>query len=145
MATYTISCLLGTNNTNAGIGFEAWLDDTQLTNIEAIDIATTELSWEVEEDEAEHELRFVMKNKNIDHTTVDETNNILSDVLITLDNIALDDVPLGHLFTQLSEYRHDFNGNGPATVGKFYGTMGCNGTLSFKFENPLHLWLLENL
>jgi hypothetical protein len=28
---------------------------------------------------------------------------------------------------------------------KFYGSMGCNGTITFEFNTPFYLWLLENM
>jgi len=46
---------------------------------------------------------------------------------------------------KLAQYQHDFNGTGNPTIDKFYGEMGCNGTVSLKFTTPIYLWLLENM
>jgi len=49
------------------------------------------------------------------------------------------------MFTELATYTHDFNGTKELTQEKFYGVMGCNGTVSLKFATPIYLWLLENM
>jgi hypothetical protein len=42
-------------------------------------------------------------------------------------------------------YTHDFNGSQPPVDDKFFGDLGCNGTVSLKFTAPTYLWLLENM
>jgi hypothetical protein len=42
-------------------------------------------------------------------------------------------------------YEHDYNGTGTLTQEKFYGQMGCNGTVSLAFCTPIYMWLLEHM
>jgi hypothetical protein len=60
-------------------------------------------------------------------------------------NIQFDGIDCQYLTTTLAQYQHDFNGTGNPTIDKFYGEMGCNGTVSLKFTTPIYLWLLENM
>lgn len=98
-----------------------------------------------DDEEKEHLLEIEMQGKTSQHTRIDPQGNILEDRVIKLSNITFDEVKLGHLFTELSEYRHDRNGTGTAVVEKFYGEMGCNGIISMRFTTPIYLWLLEHL
>jgi hypothetical protein len=140
----TISCSIGTTDPLANLGIEVWLDNAQLYNNDHV-TDTQKLEWEFDEDEADHELRFVMKNKTIDHTTVDANGNIVKDASLIVNNVSFDDIELRQIFVDLAEYTHDFNGTQPTTTAKFYGEMGCNGTVSLKFSTPIYLWLLENM
>jgi hypothetical protein len=140
----SISCVITSTDISRPLGLEVWVDD-QLTL--DVDHVRQTIDWyhELPEDSADHELRFVLKNKTQDHTTVDQSGNIINDACLTLSDIKFDGIELGHMFIELSEYTHDFNGAGPMTKETFYGTMGCNGTVSLKFTTPIYLWLLENL
>jgi hypothetical protein len=94
--------------------------------------------------DAEHELRFVLKNKTAEHTKIDQDGNIVKDSWLTVSDLSFDEIQLGHIGTELAVYTHDFNGTGNQTQEKFYGTLGCNGSVSLKFTTPIYLWLLEN-
>jgi hypothetical protein len=131
--TATFSCRIGTTDASAILGMEIWLDDQQIFDTAHVDSTV------------DHELRFVMKNKTIDQTQVNETGTILKDACLTISNVAFEDIDLGHMFTEQTEYIHDFNGTQAEITGKFYGEMGCNGTVSLKFTTPIYLWLLENM
>jgi len=141
--TVTISCTIGTNDPTAELGLEIWLDDQQLfiTN----NVNDQPLEWQVTEDEADHELRFVMKNKTTEHTKIDEHGKIMKDARITIQNLCFDEIALGQLFVDHAEYTHDFNGTKDSVTEKFYGEMGCNGIVSLKFTTPIYIWLLENM
>ena len=95
--------------------------------------------------ESDHSLSFEMSGKLPEHTTVSEAGTILRDRVIKISEISFDGIVLGPIFTDQNQYHHDFNGTQPATVGKFYGDMGCNGTVVLKFRTPIYLWLLENM
>jgi hypothetical protein len=86
-----------------------------------------------------------MKNKTIDLTKIDEEGKILKDACLTISDVAFEDIELGHMFTEQTSYTHDFNGTQAEISDKFYGSMGCNGTVSLKFTTPIYLWLLENM
>ena len=141
--TVTISCTIGTTDPSAELGLEIWLDDQQL--FDTNNVNDQQLEWQVIEDEADHKLRFVMKNKNIEHTKIDEYGKIIQDARITIQNLCFDEIELGQLFIDHAEYTHNFNGTKDIVTDKFYGEMGCNGTVSLKFTTPVYLWLLENM
>jgi D-mannonate dehydratase len=141
--TAKISCTIGTINPAAELGLEVWLDDQQLFDTDHV--SDQQLEWQVTEDEADHELRFIMKNKTTDHTQVDENDKIIQDSRITIQNLCFNEMALGQLVIDHAEYIHDFNGTKDSVTDKFYGEMGCNGTVSLKFTTPIYIWLLENM
>lgn len=98
-----------------------------------------------DEDSAEHTLSIKLSGKNIDHTKVDEQGNIVKDVLVTFSNFKLEDIDISQIVIDHAEYHHDFNGTQDKIVDSFHGTIGCNGTVIFKFQSPAYLWLLENM
>lgn len=142
---FTITAEVDTNSADAPLKFEVWVDGVLLQNVDRV-VGITAISVDVEDaDDAEHELKFVLKNKTQEHTTVDESGNILKDSVIEIKNIKFDEIELGHMFYEQAVYHHNFNGNGVDTVDKFYGTMGCNGSVVLKFSTPMYLWMLENM
>ena len=96
-------------------------------------------------DDQPHVLEFVLSDKMPEHTRITEQGEITSDVTVRIEDIAFDDISIDQIFSELAEYHHDFNGTRPATVDRFYGEMGCNGTVRLEFTTPVYLWLLENM
>ena len=142
--TAIFSCNIGTTDASAALGMEIWLDQDQIYNNEHI-TETVEFAHTLSDSDGEHELRFVMKNKTMDHTKVDEDGKIIKDAWLILNNVKLKDVELGQVFVDQAVYTHDFNGTQPKSANKFYGEMGCNGTVSLTFTTPIYLWLLEHM
>lgn len=140
----SISCQIGTTNASATLGLEVWVDDQRFFDSDHVQ-TTEKITIELAEDEADHELRFVMKNKTSSHTQVNESGDIVADAVLTISTLSFDEIPLGHMLVEQAVYTHDFNGSGPSTQDKFYGEMGCNGTVSLKFSTPIYLWLLEHM
>ena len=129
----------------AELGFEAWIDQRKFLDVDHVketQPVTVELD---DQDDAEHELRLVLKNKITEHTKIDEQGNIIADARLQVTDIAFDGIPLGHIVTEASIYTHEFNGHGKYSKEKFYGEMGCNGTVILKFTTPMYLWLLEHM
>ena len=143
-STFVVSFDLDTTDTTVVLGFEAWIDDKKFHDIDHV-AGRQQISMAIPDDEAEHELLLIMKNKTIEHTQIDEAGNIISDAKLTVTNVAFDDIQLGHMLTEKATYAHDFNGTGVMGQHKFYGEMGCNGTVSLKFSTPIYLWLLEHM
>jgi len=105
-----------------------------------------EISVELEDaDDLTHVLEFVLSGKTPDHTQITEQGEIESDVTVQIKGIAFDEIVIDQIFSELAEYHHDFNGTQSAVVDRFYGTMGCNGTVRLEFTTPIYLWLLENM
>jgi len=145
ISTACITFSLATTDASAALGFEAWIDDRKYLDVDHVK-ETQPVSVELDDqDDAEHELRLVLKNKTTAHTQVDEHGNILTDARLLITDVAFDEIRLGHMFVEQAVYTHDFNGTGKTTEDKFYGELGCNGTVSLKFNTPIYLWLLEHM
>jgi len=143
--TVTITFNLATTDATAELGFEAWINQRRFLDLDHVK-DTQKITVELDDqDDAEHELRLVLKNKTTEHTQVDENGNIIADARLTITDLAFDEIKLGHLFAEQAVYTHNFNGTGETTQDKFYGELGCNGTVSLKFSTPMYLWLLEHM
>ena len=95
--------------------------------------------------DADHQLTFCLSQKTTAHTTIDGSGNIVSDVVVEIKDLCFDEIPLAQIFIEHAVYEHDFNGTGQLVKDKFYGTMGCNGTVALKFTTPIYLWFLEHM
>ena len=142
--TFNISCEIDTTDASVPLDIAVFIDDQVIFDHCAVD-GVIQLSHDMIEDEADHELRFVMKNKLPEHTQVDEQGDIVKDARIVIRNISFDEIPLGQIVIKKAEYTHNFNGSSETVVDKFYGEIGCNGAVSLKFSTPIYLWLLENM
>lgn len=139
-----ISGIVATTDNTAGLGLEIWLDQQLMFDQPWVQDQEN-FFFEFDDDEGQHELQFVMKNKTAEHTQLDVNGNIVKDACLIISDLSFDDLTLGHLVTEKTVYTHNFNGSGPTTDSEFHGIMGCNGTVSLKFTTPVYLWLLENL
>ena len=104
-----------------------------------------EIQHSFSEDDSKHELAIELFGKNIEHTKVDEQGKIVSDVLLTVDGVKIDDIEINQLFQELATYTHNFNGTQDCVQEKFFGVMGCNGVVKLEFATPVYLWLLESM
>lgn len=141
--TDTLKIKLKISNTNPDLplGLEVWIDDQCVTNIEHVTETVT--NCEILDADGAHELRIVMKNKQGEHTVIDADNNIVQDALLSVDLVEFDGINITDIFVSRSEYTHSFNGSGQSITDRCYGQIGCNGTVSLKFNTPFYLWLLE--
>ena len=142
--TVTITCTVDTTDPAAALGFEAWINNQKFVDSDHVQ-AQQLIVIEIADDDGEHELKFVLKNKTSDHTQVDADGNIVSDARLFVTDLAFDEIQLGHMVTEQAVYTHDFNGTQKEIQDKFYREMGCNGTVSLKFTTPIYLWLLEHM
>jgi hypothetical protein len=78
-----ISCILNTNDPTAMLGFEAWVDNQQFINIDHVQ-GEQPILIEIPDDEADHELKFILKNKSIEDTKIDDAGNIIKDSTLTI-------------------------------------------------------------
>ena len=144
MSTINFCCSIAPTNAAAALGMEIWIDDQKLFDQNHVQ-ENHRISADLLDDEGEHELRFVLKNKLNEHTQIDANNTIVSDARISVSGIEFDGIALDQLVPALAEYQHSFNGTWEPIIDKFYGELGCNGTVSLKFTTPIYLWLLENM
>jgi hypothetical protein len=142
--TITIAFTLNTTAPEAELGFEAWIDHTQFVDIAHVQNKQP-VTMTIPDVDGSHELKLVLKNKTKAHTQIDEQGTIVSDATLTIENLSFDEIVLGHMFTELATYSHNFNGTKETIQEQFYGVMGCNGTVSLKFDTPIYLWLLEHM
>ena len=140
----TVTFDLTSSDYTSALGFEVVLDNVSLLSINHVN-KPTPVSLEILDNDGEHEFKFVMKNKTPEHTVVDDNGNITKDAMLSIANIAFDDIKLGQVFVDQSVYHHSFNGSQAPVEDKFYGDMGCNGHVSLRFTTPIYLWLLENM
>jgi hypothetical protein len=142
--TSQISCGISTTDPSACLGLEIRLDRQVIFDLEHV-TNPIQFSYSLGDDEGEHCLEFVMKNKTTNDTTIDSAGNILKDARLIISDITFDEIELNQIFINHAVYTHDFNGSQPETQHKFYGEMGCNGSVSLEFSTPVYLWLLENM
>jgi len=142
--TINFCCSIAPTAAAVPLGMEIWIDDQKLFDQAHVQ-ESHRISTDLSDSDGEHELRFVLKNKLSEHTQIDADNTIVSDARISVSDIEFDGIALNHLMPDLAEYQHNFNGNEELSVHKFYGELGCNGTVSLKFTTPIYLWLLEHM
>ena len=104
-----------------------------------------QITHDLDEADGEHVLRITLKNKLPAHTEIDELEQIVSDAMITVSNIAFDEIDCTQIVSEQAVYRHNLNGTGPEIEDRFFADLGCNGTVKLKFSTPIYLWLLENM
>ena len=143
-STINITFCVTPTNPSAILGFEAWLDNKIMFDVDHVQ-QFTEILIPVTDDDAEHVLKLVLKGKCVDHTTVDSDGNIISDSVLTISDLTFDEIALGQIMHDNAVYTHDFNGSGNPVEDRFFGTMGCNGTVTLNFSTPIYIWLLESM
>jgi hypothetical protein len=142
--TLQISCKINTSDPLSRLGFEIRLDN-QVIFLTTHVLDTIDFKYDIPDTDGNHCLEFVMKNKTIEDTKIDAQGNIINDACLNISDLAFDGIKLGQIFINKAVYTHNFNGTQPAIEEKFYGDMGCNGTVSIEFSTPVYLWLLENM
>jgi hypothetical protein len=142
-ATFTISCTLDTTDTQCPLAMEIWVDDHKV--FDQIVTGPTQFTHDLAESDAQHSLKFLLKGKKPEHTTITESGEIVKDARLAIKDLCFDQIALGQIFIQNAVYTHDYNGTGPQTQHKFYQEMGCNGVVQLDFTTPVYLWLLENM
>lgn len=141
MTTTKVSCRVAAEG--PGLNLTIKIDDQ--TKWQGDPYSRHDVVFEIPDDESEHVLTIDMSGKTADHTKIDQDGNIVQDLSASVSDLAFDDLALGMIVVNHSIYNHDFNGSGQQIEEKFYGTMGCNGTVSLRFTTPIYLWLLETM
>lgn len=142
--TTKISFDVSTTNNHKSLGFEVQLDKEIIYNNNEFCESET-ITFEIHDDDSEHELNFILKNKTADHTQIDASGKIITDCNIKIKNIKFDDIVLPHNALGTITYTHDCNGTKSLATHPFFDEMGCNGIATLKFSTPVYLWLLENM
>lgn len=135
---------VGTTDAKCKLGVRVLLDNNIICDNPHV-TKTVHISHELDDTDGEHVLAIELYGKLPEHTKITKTGEIVSDVLLEINNMTLDGIDLDQIFQSLAVYHHDFNGTQSAVVDQFHGSMGCNGTVTLKFTTPIYLWLLENM
>lgn len=135
-------CHVENTNPSKILTLEILVDNNQVYNSSITD--PVDITFELDDDEGEHEVVFVMSGKTHEHTVVNDQGEIVEDVMLAITDITVDDINIDYLFSEKSVYTHNFNGSQPEVNDRFFGNMGCNGRVSFKLSTPFYVWVLEN-
>lgn len=103
------------------------------------------ITHEFTDESCPHTVELEMVGKLPSHTTLDSAGKIVNDSLIEISEIVLAGIDITPVFLTASEYTHNFNGTKETDTHDFYGSMGCNGIVQFRFDGPVYRWLLESL
>lgn len=144
MDTIKLSLDIINTSTFHNMGIELWVDKNKFFD-NNISPGRHHVIHSFDCEEGEHNLKIVLKGKTFDHTTIDADGKIVSDALISIENISLDEINIEGISQTLAEYMHDCNGTQTIAVHPFFGHLGCNGHVQMKFSSPVYLWMLENL
>jgi bacillopeptidase F (M6 metalloprotease family) len=79
----TISGNIDSSDTKIPLGVEVWIDNTCIINTDHVD-SNIQFTQEIPDDESEHELRIVLKNKVAAHTKIDDQNQRIEDVVLLI-------------------------------------------------------------
>ena len=156
MDTIKLEFDVGTTNAECKLGVKVALDNNIIYDNSHV-TNDVHVAHDLSDQDGEHELTIELYGKLPHHTEIDDNGNIIKDAMIFVENFKIDDIDISSILTcypnqlysdvptHIIQYRHDFNGTQPAVVDRFYGSMGCNGTVILKFTTPIYLWLLENM
>ena len=91
-----VSLTIDTTNPEIPLGVEVWMDQLKILDQEHVtqDIA---VSHALADDDGAHELRVILKNKQPEHTTIDDQGNILTDATLVVRDVMFDQVTLGQI------------------------------------------------
>jgi hypothetical protein len=139
-----VELFISATNNASDVQVAIFADNMQLLDSSAKN-QSQHVFFEVDDDvQSTHNITISMSGKQSKHTTIDELGNILTDVMIKVNSIIIDEIDCTDIFCSgLQCYRHDSNGTHAEFVDEFYGLLGCNGTVTFEFATPIHLWFLE--
>jgi hypothetical protein len=144
MTTSVISFVISPSDPACPLGVEVWIDQQQIFSTEHL-ASTVKISHDINEDDDEHKLCVILKNKLPEHTKIDADHNIVQDAVINIGSFEFDEIDVNQVVHAQAEYTHNFNGSAAEVQQKFFGSMGCNGTVNLKFSTPIYLWWLEHM
>jgi hypothetical protein len=100
-------------------------------------------------------LSIELKNKTILDTVLDKHGNIISDLLLNIDSIEIDEMDLGSLLWTESNYvpnypesyKEKIAATGQALLESLQNcvNLGWNGKWTLPFQSPFYIWLLESI
>jgi hypothetical protein len=110
--------------------------------IQADSDVTEYLEFDVETADDLVTLSITLLDKEFSDTVEnDDKTAIVKDMLLNIVSVEVDDIALGMVPFNMSEYRPE----GRTDVVKNCMNLGWNGTWSLTWDNPFYIWLLENM
>lgn len=142
---------LSRSNNTKEIHFNVYINSTlQIDSRLTVDANVSEyFEFDAELPEGDHELKVVFLNKTSVDTVQDNNGAIVSDLLLNIDEIEIDEIELATLKWTESVYTPDYPSDYLDESQKQVKTvencvnLGWNGTWTLKFQSPFYLWLLE--
>jgi len=107
--------------------------------------------FDAEIDEGDNILGIESLNKLPEDTIKDESENVIDDMLLTIESIEIDDVDLGSLKWSVSLYYPKYpevyldEEQKKILEIKNCVHLGWNGTWKLPFSSPFYIWLLEHI
>jgi hypothetical protein len=131
--------------------FRIMLNDHEVlhTSLSNPNNETEFFEFDTEVAEGSNSLIIELLNKNSTDTVRDQTGNIVSDMLLNIDMIEIDDIDIGTLKWTLSDYRPVYPAEYVAGQKLEESVRNCvnlgwNGRWILPFQSPFYIWLLEN-
>ena len=144
METIAIQFDLTSDDVHSGLCLEISFNNQLLQKIDATE-TTQKIQFGIDCEPGDQLLGFTLKNKTQQHTVIDDQGEIVKDSSIGIENFVVNHVALEHTFYEQCRYNHDFNGSQESIDDDFFGTIGCNGTVSLKFTSPVYRWLVDTM
>lgn len=145
VASIPVKCTVSTTDPGAALAITVLLDGNTVYHCDhVVDVQNIEFSVP-DDDSVEHVIEWRLSGKIPAHTQIDQQGNIVSDALMHIKDICIDNLNIDQICFENAVYTHNFNGNGNTVNDKFYGTIGCNGTVQLTFVSPFYVWLLEHM
>ena len=98
-----------------------------------------------DDDSVEHVIEWRLSGKTAAHTQINDQGQIVKDALLEIRDVSIDNLNLDQIMYDNAVYTHNLNGHAQQTQDKFFGSMGCNGTVQLTFVSPFYVWLLEHM
>jgi hypothetical protein len=134
METVGISFFLSSTDFRCNLGFQVYHNQQQVYATEHV-TQHTPISFVINANQGAQQLTFIMKNKTDAH----------KDACLQITNLMFDYIALEHTFLEHCVYQHNFNGTRESVEESFWGDMGCNGKVTFRFDSPIHSWLVNHM
>ena len=135
---------------NKGAEFKILIDDKEMIHQQLYGSAVQYFEFDSEIDEGNHKLIVQFLNKESSDTVKNNNGEIISDLLLNIESIEIDEIDLGSLkWTHndyVPEYPDDYEAkNSSPKIVKNCVNLGWKGSWILPFTSPYYIWLLENM
>lgn len=136
--------------------YSVLVNDIFVVTSSTVDVPSDEIfyiEFDSESDVENNVLQIRLENKTNadvkkDQYTDPDNFKIISDMLLNIVSVEIDEIDLGNLIYSNGEYHIDklvvFNDK-PTQLIKNCVNLGWNGKWCIRWDNPFYIWLLENI